>query len=77
VIREAKGLVEFLIEQEVPLDHKNKANETALDVANGSSLGITYHVYPELADIIRKAMVARGITVVEMPRKSGQERVIQ
>jgi ankyrin repeat protein len=63
VVREAKELVEYLIEQGVPLAHRNKSKDTALDVANGSMLGITFHVYPEIADVIRKAMVAQGIPI--------------
>ena len=33
---------------------------TALDVAEGSSLGINYNVQPELAAIIREAMLTEG-----------------
>jgi ankyrin repeat protein len=74
VIREAKGLVEYLIAQGVPLDHRNKSKETALDVANGSSLGITFHVYPELADIIRKAMIAQGLPITPARGDTQPER---
>jgi hypothetical protein len=65
VIRGAKELVKWLIEQGVPLDRPNKSGETALDLAKGSSLGITYHVQPELAEIIRQAMVAQGLPIPE------------
>ena len=62
VIRGAEGLVRWLIEQGVSLDHKMKSDETALDLAEGSSLGITYHVQPELAQIIREAMIEQGLS---------------
>ena len=63
VIRGAEGLVRWLIDEGVPLDHQMKSGETALDLAEGSGLGITYHVQPELAAIIRDAMVAQGLEV--------------
>jgi len=62
VIRGAEGLARWLIEEGVPLDHKMKSDETALDLAEGSSLGITYHVQPELAQIIREAMIEQGLS---------------
>ena len=64
VIRGAKGLVEWLIAQNIPLDIK-AGSMTALDHARGSSLGVTYHVQPELAEIIEKAMRAKGLPVPE------------
>ena len=63
VIRGAEGLVRWLIDQGVPLDHQMASGETALDLAEGSGLGITYHVQPELAAVIREAMVAQGLAV--------------
>jgi len=63
VIRGAEGLVRWLIEEGVPLDHQMASGETALDLAQGSRLGIGYHVQPELAGIIREAMIARGLEV--------------
>ncbi len=47
------------------LDLKTKAGATPLDLARGSSLGITYHVQPELAARIEKAMRAQGLPVPE------------
>jgi ankyrin repeat protein len=61
VIRGADQLVQWLIDQGVPLDHKNKAGNTPLDLARGSSLGVTYHVQPELAERIEKEMTKRGL----------------
>ena len=63
VIRGAEGLVRWLIDQGVPLDHQMASGETALDLAEGSGLGITYHVQPELAAVIREAMVTQGLEV--------------
>lgn len=63
VIRGATGLVRWLIEEGVPLDQQMASGETALDLAEGSRLGIGYHVQPELAGIIREAMIARGLEV--------------
>ena len=65
VIKEAKELLEWLIEQGLPLDHKNKGGKTALDLARGSGLSITWHVYPEMADVIRTAMIAQGLPISE------------
>lgn len=63
VIRGAEDLVRWLIDEGVPLDYRMRSGETALDLAEGSNLGITYHVQPHLAEIIREAMLARGIEV--------------
>ena len=60
VVRGAEGLVKWLIAQGVRLDHKMTCGTTALDVAEGSSLGINYNVQPELAAIIRGAMLTQG-----------------
>ena len=65
VIKEAKELLEWLIEQGLPLDHKDKGGNTALDLARGSGLSITWHVYPEMADVIRTAMIAQGLPIPE------------
>lgn len=65
VIRGAKGLVEWLIAQNINLEVKAGGGLTALDHARGSSLGVTYHVQPELAEIIEKAMRAKGLAIPE------------
>jgi uncharacterized protein len=65
VIRGAHELVQWLIDQGVPLDRKNNMGQTPLDLARGSSLGVTYHVQPELAALIEKEMTKRGLTFVE------------
>jgi hypothetical protein len=67
VIRGARGLVEWLIAQDIPLDLKigGKEKGTALEHARGSGLGVTFHVQPELAEIIEKAMVKKGLPISE------------
>lgn len=65
VIRAARGLVEWLIAQDIPLDVKGAGGRTALDHARGSTLGINYSVQPELAEIIEKGMRARGLSIPE------------
>ena len=65
VIRESKELLEWLIEQGLPLDHKDKGGHTPLDLARGSGLSITWHVYPEMADVLRTAMIAQGLPIPE------------
>jgi len=65
VIRGGKGLVEWLIAQNVPLDVKGPGGQTALEHARGSGLGVTFHVQPELAEIIEKAMRAKGLEIPE------------
>lgn len=65
VIRGARGLVEWLIAENVPLDYKASGGLTALDHARGSGLGVTYHVQPELAEVIEKAMRAKGMEIPE------------
>ena len=65
VIRAARGLIEWLIAQHIPLDVKAAGGRTALDLARGSTLGINYSVQPELAEIIEKGMRARGLPIPE------------
>ncbi len=65
VIRAARGLVEWLIAHDIPLDVKAAGDRTPLDLARGSTLGINYSVQPELAEIIEKAMRARGLPIPE------------
>ncbi len=65
VIRAARGLVEWLIAHDVPLGAKAAGDRTALDLARGSTLGINYSVQPELAEIIEKAMRAKGLPIPE------------
>ncbi len=65
VIRGARGLAEWLIAQDIKLDVKGAGGMTALEHARGSSLGVTYHVQPELAEIIEKAMRAKGLPIPE------------
>jgi ankyrin repeat protein len=69
IIRGATELVKWLIDQGVPLDLKNKAGNIPLDLARGSSLGITYHVQPELAAILERAMTQQGLAFA--PHKYG------
>jgi ankyrin repeat protein len=63
VIREAKQLVEYLIAQGVSLAHGTKSGQTPLDLARGSSLAIGFHVYPQMAEILERAMASQGIPV--------------
>jgi ankyrin repeat protein len=58
-----KELVQWLIEQGVPLDHKNKAGDTALDAARGHSSAGGYTVLPALAEIIERAMTTQGLPI--------------
>ena len=74
VVRGAEGLARWLIEQGVPLDHKLDCGDTALDLAEGSSLGINYNVQPELAGIIREAMIAQGLSVPDASEHSPDDR---
>ena len=65
VIRGATALVEWLIARDVPLDAKAAGDRTALDHARGSTLGVNFKVQPELAEILEKAMRARGLPIPE------------
>lgn len=65
IIRGATELVKWLIDQGVPLDRPSKSGEIPLDLARGSSLGVTYHVQPELAEMIEKEMTKRGMKFTE------------
>ncbi|MGE3405140.1 MAG: ankyrin repeat domain-containing protein [Vicinamibacterales bacterium] len=74
VIRAAGGLVEWLIAQGIPLDVQAAGGRTALDLARGSTLGINYSVQPEIAEIIEKAMRARGLPIPEHKYDSNNEQ---
>ena len=74
VIRGAEGLVRWLIEQGVPLDHKMSCGTTALDLAEGSNLGINLNVQPALAKIIREAMVAQELLVPDASERRHDRR---
>ena len=74
VIRGAEGLVRWLIEQGVPLDHKMICGTTALDLAEGSNLGINLNVQPALAKIIREAMVAQELLVPDASERRHDRR---
>ena len=75
VIRGAEGLVKWLIDEGVPLDHRMRSGETALDLAEGSDLGITYHVQPALAAVIRDAMIAQGLDVHDRSARGHDDTV--
>jgi len=74
VIRAARGLAEWLIAQDIPLDVRAAGGKLALDHARGSTLGINYSVQPELADIIEKAMRARGIPIPDHSYRHDNEQ---
>jgi ankyrin repeat protein len=65
VIRGAEALAAWLIERGVPLDRRTATGKTALDLARGSTLGINYKVWPEIARLIEAAMRAQGLPVPE------------
>jgi uncharacterized protein len=65
VIRGGRELLEYLIAQGVPLDHKKRSGEMAVDLARGSELGVNYQVKGELAEILEKAMRAKGMPIPE------------
>ncbi len=63
VLRGGRELVEWLIDAGVPLDQRLQTGETAMDLAEGTNLGLSPSVQPELAAILRAAMTARGLPV--------------
>ena len=63
VLRGGRELVEWLIDAGVPLDQRLQSGETALDMAEGTGLGLSPSVRPDLAAILRAAMTARGLPV--------------
>lgn len=65
VYRGAAPLVEWLIAEGVPLDHAMQSGQTALDVARGANLGFIFQIQPKIAEIVREAMVAKGLPVPE------------
>jgi uncharacterized protein len=60
---EGKELVQWLIDQGVPLGHKNKAGDIALDAARGHPSPGGYTVLPALAEFIENAMRSKGLPV--------------
>ena len=65
VIRDAVELSTWLIAQGVPLDRKTGTGKTPLDLARGTTLGINFNVFPDIAEIIEDAMRAEGLPVPE------------
>ena len=68
VTREAADLIRWLIAHDAPLEHKNDAGKTALEwVYEASPLTATKLVRRELGDMLRQAMVAKGIPIPDGP----------
>ena len=65
VIRDAPELTKWLIAQDVPLDSKTSTGKMPLDLARGTTLGINFNMFPEVAEIIEEAMLAEGLPVPE------------
>ena len=65
VIRDAPELTKWLIAQGVPLDSKTSTGKMPLDLARGTTLGINFNMFPEVAEIIEEAMLAEGLPVPE------------
>jgi ankyrin repeat protein len=70
VAREAPDLVKWLIEQNVPLDQKNKNGQTALDTVYVVALGTTRLTRDVMAGLLRDAMTAKGLPVPPPPAQS-------
>ena len=65
VLRDAAELTTWLIEQGVPLDHKTGTGKIPLDLARGTTLGINFNMFPEVAEILEQAMLVEGLPVPE------------
>ena len=63
VIREAPELLEWLIEHDAPLEHKNAAGQTVLDSVYSFDLRTTRLTREVLGNTLRDAMIARGLPV--------------
>jgi ankyrin repeat protein len=63
VAREAPELVKWLISQGAPLDKKNKSGQTALDSLYVLGLSTTRSTRDAMAELLRDAMVAKGLPV--------------
>src|SRR5262249_9659110 len=66
--REAPELVKWLVEHGAPLDLKNKGGQTALDTVYRFGLSTTRTVRDVIGEILRDAMVAKGLPV---PQRQG------
>jgi ankyrin repeat protein len=67
VAREAPELVKWLIDHGAPLDHKNKSGQTAFDTVYRFGLSTTRTIRDVIGEILREAMVARGLPVPRPP----------
>ena len=72
--RGATALVQWLIDEGVPLDHAMQSGQTALDVAQGANLGFIFQIQPEVAAILREAMVAQGLPIPEAGDRAANSR---
>jgi ankyrin repeat protein len=72
--RGATALVEWLIDEGVPLDHEMQSGQTALDVAQGANLGFIFQIQPEIAAVLREAMVARGLPIPSADDRAADSR---
>ena len=63
VLREAPELLKWLIEHDAPLGHKNAAGKTAFESVYQLSLSTTRLSRELLGDILREALIERGLPV--------------
>ena len=66
--------MEWLIDEGVPLDHEMQSGQTALDVAQGANLGFIFQIQPEIAAVLREAMVARGLPIPSADDRAADSR---
>jgi ankyrin repeat protein len=71
--RGADEMVEWLVQQGVPLDAKTAKGMTAWDIADGSNITGVFHQWIETAALLRRMMEDRNIPVVVSAERSSKD----
>jgi ankyrin repeat protein len=66
-------LAQWLIDNGIHLERKTAQGMTALDMARGTTLGVNFHIQPEIAAVIEKAYRVQGMAVPEFVLKEGNQ----
>ena len=64
-MRGATAIIEFLVDRGANLEAQTKAGLTSFNIADGVFIGGTFKGNPPAAELLRRLMTDRNITVVE------------
>jgi hypothetical protein len=66
-------LAQWLIDHGVSLERKTAQGRLALDMARGTTLGVNFHIQPEITAVIEKAYRAKGMPIPERVHDEGNQ----